>query len=986
MENLKNYFLFFLFLVSTMSFAQKIVVTGKISTKEGIPLPGAIILEKGTTNGVQTDFNGEFSIDVSEDAILEISFIGFKSQEIKASTQPMEIVLEEDVSRLEEVIVTGYSTQKKSRVTGAAENLEVDAVKTAARGALQENLQGNVSGVQVVASSGQPGATPNVRIRGVGSFEGSAPLYVIDGLQTRSASTIASLNPDDIESFTVLKDAAATSIYGVRGSNGVIVITTKSGLKGGVKVSYGVQSGFSYATAAQRFKPLSTEEFGELMTEGVINAGLADNQTDALTYLTDRGFNPDISTDWYDLNTRTALYQQHTLSIGGGAEKTQFLLSGGYFNQDGVILSSDFERMNGRLRVDHQFNDRIEATVFVTYNKTITNDRPSGGRFANPVRSIYRIRPDISPFNDDGTYNFTFNSTHNPLAQAEEVIQRDIRHTVLASANVRYKITNDLTFESLINMNQTFEDEFERRPAGFGDARPLGEGFQDSNFLFNWLFRNLLRYNKTWDDHNLTAFLGYEFQKTRNKLTELETQNIPDGFTDLANGTVPTVASTSKFISGLNSAFINAEYAYGNKYLLSASLRRDGSSEFSDDNKYGVFWSVGIGWNIAKEKFMDNQSVFDDLKFRASYGVNGNDGLGGVFNLFSVNNYNEAPGIIFSSLGNPDLVWEKNKPLNIGLDYALFNRRISGSIDWYNRETVDLLRGQPVSALNGDTTLSENIGSMENTGIELTLTTRNIVSPDGEGFSWTTSANFTANKNEVTKLSRDNEPIEGATSIIAVGEDINTFYLPLYAGVDPANGNALWYTDGTRTEVTSNYNNAEQAIVGKATPDFYAGFRSTMQYKNFTLDFLLYTSWGGLLYDTWARFTNSDGSRRLSTTGNINRGTYERRWQQPGDVTDVPRFVYGNTQSGLSSQSSSRFIYDGSYIRLRDVTLSYDLDSSLLDYLKLDRAQIFLKGNNLWTYIKDDRLERDPEAGLDGRLNQEIPIAKTFFIGLNVTF
>lgn len=970
---------------STLLFAQEIEITGTVITEDGLPLPGASIVVKGTTNGTQADFDGNFKLTAKTGALLVISYLGFVSQEVPAGNIPITIVLIADLDQLDEVVVTGYSTQKKSRITGAAENLDVEITTAVPRAALQESIQGNIAGVFVSSSSGQPGSIPNVRIRGVGSFSSSAPLYVIDGLQTTSGTVVASINPNDIESLSVLKDAAATSIYGVRGANGVIVIKTKSGSSRGTQVSYSTQSGLASAAAAERFKPLNTEELGELLSEGVINAGLENNPADALTYLIDRGFNPDIDTDWYDLNTRDALYQQHNLSISGGSEKTRFFISGGYFNQEGIILSSDFERMNSRLKLDHEFNDRLSVGAFVNYNKTISNVRPDGGAFANPVRSIYRVRPDFAPFNEDGTYNLSFNSTHNPIAQAREEIRRDIRHTILAGANLSYKIANGLSFESLVNLNQRFEDEFQRRPAGFGSARPLGDGFQDSNFLFTWLFRNMLRYDGSWGSHNITAFGGYELQKTRNKFTDISIDNVPDGFEDLTTGSMPTEASTSKAISGLNSAFLNAEYSFDERYLLSASLRRDGSSAFSDENKYGIFWSVGLGWNVAKEGFMENQSFINDLKFRASYGENGNDPVTGVFNLFSINAYDQFPGLVFSSLGNPDIKWEVNKPLNIGLDYAMLNRRIRGSVDWYKRVTSDLLRSRPVSASNGDTAISDNIGEMENTGIELAITSRNIISGTN-GFTWTTNATFSANENKVTQLSEGNEPIIGSTSIIAVGEDINTFYIQQYAGVDPANGNALWYTDASRTEVTANYNDAGQAVIGQATPDFYVGLRNTLTYKGMSLDFQLYSAWGGLLYDTWGRFTNSDGSRRLSSTGNMNRGTYERRWQNPGDITDVPKVVYGNTQSGTSSQSSSRFIYDGSYIRLREVTLAYDFPSDALEKLKISNARLFLKANNLFTYIKDDRLERDPEAGLSGRLDQEIPISKTIFLGLDLTF
>ncbi len=975
------------------------LINGTVSALDGSPLPGVNVLIKGANKGTQTDFDGNYELQANQGDILVFSYIGFLTKEFTVDTSnTLNVTLTEDVSNLEEVVVTGYAVQRKSRLTSSAVNVKLEAINATPRAAIQESIQGNVPGVLVTASSGQPGSTPNVRIRGVGSFTASFPLYVIDGIQTRDASIITSLNPGDIKTLTVLKDAAATSIYGTRGANGVIVIQTKSGEPGKPIISYSAQAGLSSPTVAKRFKPLNTSELQELLVEGVQNAGIRDNNTDALTYLTDRGFDPDTNTNWLDLLTQDGFYQQHDLSIRGGSENTKYYISGGYFNQEGVIIASQFERMNSRIKLDQRINDRIDISVNLSYNKNISNFRPDGGAFANPVRSIYRIRPDISPYNDDGTFNFDFNSTQNPVAQGEIEIRRNITHRILAGTDLSFKIANGLSFESSINMNQGFRDDYIRLPSNFGNALGLGRGNQDSDFLFTWLFRNMLRYNKGWGDHDITAFGGYEFQKTRNKFSDIEVENIPNGFIDLNAGSSPTEASTNRRQSGLNSVFLNAEYSYGERYLVSGSIRRDGSSTFKDDNQYGVFWSVGLGWNLAKEKFMENADFINDFKIRGSYGENGNDPIAGnensndpddnpyaVFDLFSINDYDGSPGLFFSDLGNPNLKWEVNKPLNIGIDYSLFDNRIQGSFDWYQRETTDLIRARPISSTNGDVDIVQNIGAMENRGIELQITTRNIVS-NTNGFTWTTSFNYTANENEITKLVGDGEPIIGTSRITAVGEDFETFYLPRYAGADPDNGDALWFINNESDATTNNYRDAEQVIIGNATPDFYAGFRNTFTYKGISLDFQLYSAWGGLVYDTWNRFTNSDGSRRLASTGNVSRGTYERRWQQPGDITDVPAFVYGNRQTGRSSQSSSRFVYDGSYIRLRDVTLAYSLPAQSIQNIGLSSARVYIKGNNLYTYIKDDRLERDPEAGSDGRLNQEIPISRSLFLGIDLTF
>lgn len=966
------------------------IITGEVKGSDGFPLSGANIVVKGTSRGALTDFEGEYQITADEGEVLVFSFLGFITEEVTVtSSNTINVTLHESLNALEEVILTGYSTQRKSRITGAAASIEPSLTQGTARAALQESLQGNVAGLQVVSSTGQPGAGPTVRIRGIGSFSGAAPLYILDGLQVTPA-TVASINPGDVENISILKDAAATSIYGARGANGVIVITTSTGKAGKSVVKYSTQAGFSSPTVAGKFKPLSTPQLQELLVEGAMNAGLANNESEALQYVIDMAnFNPDVNTDWYDEIMRTGIYTQHDLSVSGGSDRTQFFISGGYYKQQGVVQQSDFERMNARLRLTHQLNDRLSFDANLSYNKDIANVRPSGSRTENPIWALHRIRPDQAVYNPDGTFNFDFNRTNNPVAVAEAQTRRDIRHRILGGITGEYKLAEGLSVNGLASMNTTFLDNFVRLPAAFGDARGLeGYGSQDMDVLFTSTVRGLVKYETTiGDKHNINAFAGYEETKSRTKRTDVEVNRILDNFVDLANASLPVTAATSRGMNGINSLFVNSEYSYDDRYLISASLRRDGSSRFSEANQYGVFWSVGLGWNIAKEDFMLKQKVFNDIKFRGSYGVNGSDNIvgNGFISRFATNDYNDQIGFFFEQIGNPDLKWEENLILNLGTDFSLFNSRISGSFDWYTRTTKDLLRDVPISASNGVLSIPSNIGEMKNTGFEIELSSRNIV-PKNDGFGWITDFNLSSNENEVTKLANNNEPIISLINIITVGEDINTFYLPLYAGVDPANGEALWYTDGTRTEVTNNYNEAGQAVAGNATPDFYAGLRNTFSYKGFSLGFQLYTAWGGSVLDQWGRFNSSDGSRATSATGNVNIGTYERRWQQPGDVTDVPAFVFNNRQTGSSSQRSSRFLYDGSYIRLREAELAYTFPSKYLENLSLSRLKVYVRGINLWTYIHDDRLEIDPEMGLNGTYDLDVPITKTVFLGLDVSF
>ncbi len=985
---MKNFTLKVLFLLfAGVAWAQTTEVQGVVTGSDGLPILGATISIKNTTKGVTTDFDGKYSIEASSNDVLVFSYVGYQTTEITVGDQTtINVQLKESVTELEKIVVTGYSRIEKSRSTSSTQIIDPDEVRGAPRSALQESLQGAASGVNVISTTGQPGASPTVIIRGVSTFEGAGPLYVIDGYQTNDAQLITQLNPDDIETLQVLKDAAGLAIYGTRASNGVIVITTKKGRSGKMRINFSSAVGYNDPSTADQNRPLGTPELQELLQEGVINAGLASDDAAALDFLTSNGFDPTTNTDWYDLITQKGLFQQYNVSLSGGSEDVSYFISGGYQQQEGTIIASENERMNVRINLDIKGGDRFRLSPKISLAKNIRDVRPDGGAFANPVRSIYRIRPDINPFNEDGTYNFGFNNTHNPLAQAEQEIRQQIDYRGILSTNAEYDILDYLTVRSEIALNYSFVDNFTRRPEGFGDARELGDGTQVSNFLFTWNWRNLLVFDKKWGDkHELDAFAGYEIVRERNKFSSFSAENILNGFEDLANATVFTAASTSKGISGLTSVFANAEYAYDRKYLVSASVRRDGSSVFSEENRYGTFYSVGLGWNMAREKFMQEIDWINDLKLRTSFGQVGNQNIGNnlFISLFTGNDYNGNPGRFFSSFGNPLIQWETQNNLDIGLDFSFLNNRIQGSLNVYSQKNEDLLRDNfPISASNGDTTIPANIGAIENRGVELSVTSRNIVSQN-KGFEWTTNLNFTRNENEVTELGNNNEPILGATSILAVGEDVNTFYLPVYAGVDPANGRPLWYTDGSRTQTTYTYAEAEQAVIGSSTPDFIAGFRNSFFYKGFGLSVNLYYRHGGLIYDTWARFTNSDGSRRLSDTGNVNRGTYDRRWQQPGDVTDVPAFVYGNASQ--SNQSSSRFVYDGTYLRLRDLEFSYDFQSSLLEKIKLSALKVYVRGSNLATYRKDDRLERDPEAGISGRLDQEIPIPKTIVFGLNVS-
>lgn len=971
-------------------------ITGKVVDGRKIPLPGVNIIVQGTHKGTQTDFDGMFAIKVSKGDVLEFSFLGMKKQTIPVdeSQTKLDIVLMPDAGQLNEVIVVAYDRQSKASYTGAAVQVDIDKVEDAPLASFQESLQGNVAGLQMSTQSGQPGSAPDIRIRGIGSIQASSnPLYVIDGIPVVSgniarlgtnSNTIAGLNPNDIASITVLKDASATSIYGSRGANGVILITTKKGKEGKTVFDISVQQGISNMILPDRIKPLNSEEHIELLVESRINTG--ESRTEAEAYIFDR-IDPSIDTDWVDVISRQGQYQQYNVSASGGSEKTKFYTSVGYYEQEAVINGIDYEKFNAKINLNHQATDKLSIDLGVGLSHQILHSNSDGGSANNPVRAMFRTVPWEPVFNEDGSYNTSILLTYNPVGLVEENIRETKLYGVLGNLSLKYDFTKNLSFETRGNLDFNLADEFRYDNPDFGEGRnDGGRGRSFDSKIQNYNITNLLKYH--WDineDHTLDFILGQEAQKIDESSVFAYASNYgAPGLITLDNASVYREASSTKTASSISSYFFNTSYAISRKYFFNITARRDGSSRFGSNVRYANFGSAGFAWNITKEKFLEDSDIIKNLKFRTSYGINGNQEIGDFASrgLYATGaDYNGEPGYVYSQQVNNGLTWEKNRPFNMGFDFNFINR-ITGTIEYYNRTTTDLLFRVPISSTNGLTTYLDNIGEMKNSGIELVLNTVNFDNEDG--FSWFTNFNFTSNSNEITKL-KDDEAIVDNIYIREVGDDFYTFYMPGFAGADPENGDALWYTDESETQTTTEYSEAEPYKQGSALPDLYAGLTNTFTYKNFNFSFLLYLNYGNKVYDYWGRYTNSDGSARLNDRGNMTRNIYENRWQQPGDITDVPKVVYGNTQSGKSSQHSTRFLYDGSYVRLRDVSFGYSFPESLANKLSLSKFRIYLKGNNLLTWVKDKGIELDPEVGIDGQSDLRIPISRQFLIGLDIS-
>ena len=982
---------------------QQLNLRGRVLNMDNEPLVGASVAIQGSTRATSTNSQGEFSLEqVSPNDVIAISFLGYKTSEIKASDIPEIIILEDSWQRLSDVeIRVAYGTQNKQSFTGSATLVKSEDLESKPRATFMESMQGKVPGLIATNGSGSPGSFPNMRIRGIGSNQaGNTPLYVVDGIPIitghlgslgTSSTAQALINPNDIESVTVLKDAAATSIYGSRAANGVILITTKSGRAGNTVINASAQQGFSQIMAEDRMRPLNTSEMIELLSEGVINNPNINitNQEDALNYLISQGVDPNVNTNWYDLLTRTGRFSQYNVSASGGSEKSTYFTSFGYYDQEGTTVGTDYNRMTAKLNVRNQLAERLKMDLGISLGYQKLGNVRDGNVFVNPIYSMYRLQPWLRAYNDDGTYNPGVNNTFNPLAIMDLNETTSRFYNMKGNLGGTYDFGKGFSFESRANLDYNFGDEFNYENPEFGDARSdNGRGRNYYVRHYTWNVYNMLKYNLEKADYGLDLMLGQEAQRFFRKtgLTYARNYTSPDKHT-LSNASTPVTTTTYEYEKAFAAYFFNANVNYQKKYYLSASVRRDGSSVFGANHRFGTFWSVGLAWNLHQEDFAQDWTWLNSLKLRSSYGVNGNE-AGGYYpsmGLYAVGqNYNMEPGFGLSQIENANLLWEKNIPFDVGADFSLLGNRISGSIDYYTRTTKDLLLLVPVSRTNGITSYDDNIGSFRNSGLELELTV-NPTKASPEQLNWVSSFTFSSLKNEIIALD-DDEPIVSGVFRREIGGDYYQLHMIGYAGVNPNNGDALYWTDGTKTATTNSYAEAAPFYQGSALPKYFGSFTNTFDYKRFSLSFQLNYNWGNKLVGGYTNLF-TDGSAGISDARALPRLTYNTRWKQPGDDVYSPKIVYRGTQSGLSGEmSSTRFVYDGSYVRLREVSLAYDLPVQKWN-TPFNKVSIYFRANNLWTWIRDPYLPRDPEAFVAGGIGaSDVPAAKQMIMGIDIQF
>lgn len=1003
-----------LILCCQLLWSQTRQVTGKVTDAAGVPVSGVSVVVKGTTTGTVTGADGNYSLNVPSSAnTLVFSSLGFATREMSISGSLVNVSLNvAETSSLDEVVIVGYGTKIKKDLTGNIAQIKGSEVANTPVANFNQALQGRAAGVFVEANNGKVGEGVKIRIRGSGSISAAnSPLYVVDGIPlnegTISGTALTDINLNDIESFDILKDASAAAIYGSRAANGVVLITTKKGKSGKTQVNVNAQYGFNKPTNNREF--LNAAEYVELFTEAAINSDLIDgidprtpgNYAGSwLEYVENRFTryaghsnwrNNETNTDWeslaYNDNSSTKILD---LSASGGNDKTRFFASGSFSDQEGILINNAFQRMSGRLNLEHDATQRLKIGMNLGLSRTLTNRVTPDNGFQTPLQMV-ALAP-ITPVRDlnGNLYNTPTTTYYNGLFEIDEVKRSSLSYRNLANVFLNYNLVKGLVFKSELGLDiQNQNDDYYASPlseTGSGiNGYGLSEWYRGTNYNTNNYFNYATNIK---DRHNLDATLGMAFQKYSSQSAWVEGQDFPvNELNRLASAGEITGGSSSGSESSFLSYFLRTNYKFDDKYLLSLSGRIDGSSRFGKDTRYGFFPAVSAGWIISQEDFLSASDVLSFLKLRGSWGITGNaEGFGNFsqLGLWGASKYNNASGLVPTQLANPELKWERSEQTDIGIDFGFFDNRLSGEIDYYVRNTRDLIYNVPVPGTSGFSTQLVNIGAMKNKGYEFVLNSENIRARD---FKWSTSFNLSFNENEIVSLDGDQTLIPGNDgrymNSLMVGEAIGVFYGPKYAGVDPANGDALWYLDDGKT-TTNDYNDAGDFVVGNPNPDWIGGLNNTLSYKGIELSFLFQGVWGNQIQNGAGGFM-STGADWFDNQTRDQLG----RWQKPGDITDIPqaRFYYSN-----GTGASSRYVYDGSYIRLKSLNLGYNLPKSVTDRLKISNARIYVMGVNLLTFT--DYEGWDPEVNTDyraGNRNQgadfySAPQIKSVTFGLNLGF
>ena len=1012
-------------------FAQTTPITGKVVDEKGVPVSGASVLERGTKNGTNTTNDGTFSLNVKSGATLVVSGLGYEAKQLTASSGNLMIQLTTEVKSLNEVVVTGFGSQIKKDLTGNIARVKGKDIEFMPTPSVDAALQGKAAGVYVNSQSGKLGQAISVRVRGSSSISaGNEPLYVVDGVPVTVSSQssyggatnpLVDLNPNDIESIEVLKDASAGAIFGSRAANGVVLITTKKGKNGKTNVTVNVQTGNSQSSRRVPF--LNSEQYAELLQEGAkyiddfygtpVTDPFSETQyvKDWMDYFSYGNWtkDPKKTYEWQDVVFQKGQYRQADLQMSGGNEKTKFFISGQYLDQSGIIIGNRLERMTARMNVDHKANDWLTIGLTTNFARTYNRRLPDDNAFSNPLQSValMPMTPNIIPDGQPGAGlpagtppgDPNIPMYYNPQLSIDYGNFTAVSFRNFSSGYATIKLMPGLTFQSEMGidiMSQQEEGYFQSQTVRNQTRAVRGIGTNRGTFITNYNTNNYFNFTKTLGKSDINATLGMQYQQSSNKTNYVEGTDFPsNSYQTIASAA--TISGGSSTESGFRflSYFLRANYKYNDKYLLSLSGRIDGSSRFGANSRSGFFPAVSAGWVLSNEKFLRGFQPLSFLKLRASYGIVGNAEIGNFpqLALFAGDRgYAGIGGQAPSQIGNPDLRWETNTQFDIGFDFGFFNNRLTGEIDYYNRRSDDLLLRVNIPTSTGFGSVVRNLGSLENKGVEFVLNTQNMVGD----FKWSTSLNVAFNRNKVLNI--NGQIIDGGIGRLPnramEGYALGVFFGVEYAGVNPANGDAQFYkntnnADGSldRTVLSnSQFNQAQRQVIGDPNPDVIAGVTNTFSYKGFDFSFQFNGIFGndvnvyGMGQYSMANMIYEDNQ----TADQMNR------WRKPGDITNVPqaRYYFGN-----GNQPSSRFIVDGSFVRLRTINFGYNLPSKIVKKAKLDRVRLYVSALNLLTFTNNYPLW-DPEVNADsfdsniakGNDFYTPPQPKTILFGINVGF
>ncbi|GAA4780117.1 TonB-dependent receptor [Olivibacter ginsenosidimutans] len=962
--------------------SQQQSISGQVSDKNG-PITGVSIRVKGTNRGTATDANGRYTIQAATGEILVFSLLGYTVQEQTVGTGPtLNVVLTENIQEIDEVVVIGYGTVRKSDLTGSVAQVKAKEINAFPNANVLQSLSGRAPGVQIRQASGAPGPSMSVRIRGGNSIQGSnEPLYVIDGFPIQGSPT--QVNNSEIESVEILKDASATAIYGSRGANGVVLITTKSGKAGKTKVDF--ETSFSTQRLVRKLDLMNAREYALFYNEQAKNDGVNPYFTDEQINTFGEGF------DWQDFVFKTAPLSNTALNISGGNEKTVFSFGGSIFSQDGIIEGSDYKRYSVQTRINHKISDKFRAELSGTLSKlgTYRKDSEGGNRGNSLMSAAISSPPILTPYNDDGTYrvlhtSYPFMATdlRNPINYINEQSNVTKANVALLNASIIYDITPDLFLKVAGGIENRDDRQDEYTTTKFYNS--IGSASIKTTQFTSLLNENTLNYSKTFHEvHQLNAVLGFTYQDFKTTFVSASgTGFLSDDFYtgNLSAADVPGIPSSGYAKSALVSFLGRVNYTYNDKYLFTASLRRDGSSRYSDGDKWGYFPSAAFAWRAFNEPFLKDISFMSDLKLRTSWGLTGSQAIDPytTLNLLEPGKtiFNDDYAGTFSpstELPAP-LKWETTEQFDVGLDVGFLNNRLSFSADYYVKNTRDLLSRVLLPSSMGYTSTTQNIGKIQNRGFELGLDAKVLNGP----FNWDINTNISFNRNKVVKLSegddllRDNINmlvVNDATGILREGRPVGQFWGYVEDGYDDT-GNIRYKDlngDGTISA-------ADKTYIGNANPKFIFGFNSIMQYKDFELNLFFQGSYGNDIFNASSISNTMDYGFGL----NMPKEVLNDHWSPENTDAKYPKI-----SKSVSVRASDRFVEDGSYIRLKNIMLSYRLPIQRFGLSWLQNLQVYVSGQNLWTGTKYSWWDPETNFQLD---QNSYPLAKSFTFGLRAGF